>query len=262
MKNKLTLAVLVILTTHFFFACNTEKSNQEADNNTLVLETLKIERKAGPDCDKPDSLRMNCVEVNFLYPSLKTGPDALKTVIETWSKDFMTSLVAFAEEPDNMPALEEAIQNFFNMHDESVRDFPDGPAYFIAETKDTVLLNDGKYLTLQMDGYSYAGGAHPNSTSTVATWDVTAAQRIKIEDIVTDLSALKQMAERKFREVKAEAFREGFDFDEIFPFKLADNSGLVKDGLYFCYVPYEVGPYALGYTEFVIPFDEIKQILK
>ena len=46
----------------------------------------------------------------------------------------------------------------------------------------------------------------------------------------------------------------GFQFDETFPFKIADNIGLVKDGIYFIYVPYEIGPWAIGSTEFVLPF--------
>ncbi len=185
----------------------------------------------------------------------------MKKAVETWSGDFMTSLIGYAGEPDNMPTLEEAIKNFFDSHDEVAKDFPEVPAY-AAETKDTILLNDGKHLTLRISGYSYAGGAHPNSTTTVATWETATGNPVKVEDVVTDLKALQNVAEKKFREVRKEAFQEGFDFDETFVFKLADNIGMVKDGLYFCYVPYEVGPYVLGQTEFVIPFDEIRQILK
>jgi hypothetical protein len=227
----------------------------------VTIETLHMERKNGPDCDKPDSLRLNCVEVNFSYPTIKEGPEALKTAVDTWARDFLTGMVAFADEPDNMPPLEEAIQGFFHLHDEAVRDFPDGPAYFVAETKDTLLFNDGKYLTLKLDGYSYAGGAHPNPTSTVVTWEITAGRKLKLENLVGDLPALQKIAEQKFRQVRADDFKEGFEFDETFPFKLADNTGLLKDGIYFCYVPYEVGPYAMGYTEFVIPFIDIQQIL-
>ena len=265
MKNILTFVILVLLVNLAFYAC---KNNQSGNNASVVpatpvsLTSGTIVQKNGPDCDKPDSLRLNCVEVNFQYPVVTSGPEIMKTAVETWAKDFMTSMVAYAEEPDNMPLLEEAIQGFFNLHDESVRDYPEGPAYFIAEVKDTVLLNDGTHLTLQLDGYSYSGGAHPNPSSSVATWEAATGKRVKLEDVVTDLTALQKIAEQKFRQEQAEAFQQGFEFDESFPFKLADNTGLLKDGIYFCYVPYEVGPYAMGYTQFVIPFDEIRQIMK
>jgi hypothetical protein len=82
-----------------------------------------------------------------------------------------------------------------------------------------------------------------------------------MDAIVTSLDTLQQRAEQKFREVRQEDFAQGFEFDQVFMFKLADNIGLLDKGLFFCYVPYEVGPYAMGYTEFVLPFSEISDIL-
>jgi hypothetical protein len=267
MKNSLTLALFFAAAIFLAAACNTDKA-QEDTTQPVVLESLTIQKKSGPDCDKPDSLRLNCVEINFRYPSVKDAGSPLKPIVEAWSKDFLTSLIAYAEEPDNMPPLDEAIQNFINMHDEMVAEIPDGPAYYMAEAWDTVLLNDGKRLTLKIDGYNYAGGAHGNSAAAVATWDVATGQQVHLGDLVTDMEALKARAEKKFREVKAEVFKPeseggwGFNFDETFPFKIADNTGLTGNGIYFCYVPYEVGPYAMGSTEFVLSFDEIKDLMK
>jgi hypothetical protein len=233
-----------------------------------MLESVKIERKNGPDCDKPDSLIVNCAQVNFSYPQLKDGSDSLRQGVDAWAREFMISWVGMSEEPDNFPPLEEAITNFFNMHLEQVKEMPDAPAYYMAETKDTVLLNDGKYLTLKLDGYSYMGGAHPNASSSVVTFEVATSKEISRDQIVTNLDSLKMFAEKKFREVHADLFKPaseggtGFEFDETFEFKLADNTGLVKDGIYFIYVPYEVGPWAISATEFVLPYSEIQQIKK
>ncbi|MBI5916459.1 MAG: DUF3298 and DUF4163 domain-containing protein [Bacteroidetes bacterium] len=269
MKNNITTSTLIfLLAAPAFQACKNDPPKEPESAKPVTLESLAIEKKTGPDCDKVDSLRLNCVEISLRYPKIKEGSEALKPIVDAWATDFMTGMVGYAEEPDNLPPLEEAIQAFVNMHDEMVKEMPDGPLYYTAETKDTVLLNDGKHLTLRMDGYTYVGGAHGNSTSIVATWDVATAQKVTLDQLVTDLGALQQLAEKKFREVKAEVFKPeseggwGFNFDESNPFKLADNTGLVKDGIYFCYVPYEVGAYAMGSTEFVIPFAEIQNIRK
>ena len=267
MKNSLTLALFFAFAILLASACNNDKPQAETAQ-PVALETLTIEKKEGPDCDKPDSLRLNCVEVSFRYPSVKDANSPLKAIVEAWSKDFMTSLVAYADEPDNMPLLDDAIQSFIDMHDEMVAEIPDGPAYYIAETWDTVLLNNGKRLTLKIDGYNYAGGAHGNSAAAVATWDVATGKQVYLEDLITDMDALRARTEKKFREAKTEIFKPeseggwGFNFDETFPFKIADNTGLTENGIYFCYVPYEVGPYAMGSTEFVLPFDEIKDLMK
>ncbi len=259
MKNSLQLLVLNTICAGILLqSCKPGAPSPPA--GPLALESLKIERKNGPDCDKPDTLIFNCAHVNFNYPALKDGSDSLRQAVNAWAHEFMTSWVSMAEEPDNQPPLEDAINSFFNMHTEQVKEMPDGPAYYEAETTDTVLLNDGKYLTLKLDGYSYTGGAHPNASAAVATWDVAAAKKITPDMLVTDLNALQLLAEKKFREQQADAFANGFNFDETSPFKLADNIGLLKDGLYFCYVPYEVGSYAMGFTEFVLPFSEIPGI--
>ncbi len=262
MKKNLSIALFTLCLFCVLVACGQTDMKQEPPKNTIEVTTHQTERKSGPDCDKPDSLRYNCVEIDFNYPYLQKGSESLKNAIEVWANDFMVSLVAFAVEPDNLPPLEEAIQSFINLHDESTDEFPDASAYYFAQTRDTILLNDNKYLTIKMDGFNYAGGAHPNSTSQVATWSATDGSQIKLEDIIADLPALQRLAEKKFEEVRAEDFKEGFSFDEIFTFKLADNTGLVRDGIYFCYVPYEVAPYVMGFTEFVIPYSEIEDILK
>ncbi len=261
------LFLLAIAAVPFVQSCKSE-APKEAVPVPLTLESLTIEQKNGPDCDKPDTLVFNCAHVHFRYPQLKDGSDSLRQAVDSWAKDFMIGWVAMAEEPDNLPPLDDAIKGFFNMHAEQVKEVPDAMAYYVAETADTVLLNDGKHLTLKIDGYSYTGGAHPSASSSVATWDVATSKKVTLDQLVTDMKALQQIAEKKFREVRADIFQTdadgnpGFNFDENFPFKLADNTGLVKDGIYFIYVPYEVGPYAIGETEFVIPFSELQAIKK
>lgn len=260
------LFFLAIFSGLIIFSCQNEKPLPPP--SPLTVESAKIERKNGPDCDKPDTLIFNCAMVNFRYPQLKDGSDSLRQAVDAWAREFMTSWVGMTEEPDNLPPLDEAITNFFNTHQEQAKEMPDVPAYYVAETLDTVLLNDGKYLTLKLDGYSFMGGAHPNASSSVVTFDVATANKVSLDDLVTNLDTLGMIVEKKFREVRADLFKPeseggmGFQFDETFPFKIADNIGLVKDGIYFIYVPYEIGPWAIGSTEFVLPFSEIAQIRK
>lgn len=266
MKNHLPALALIAIIAITSQSCKNEAP--PAAPKPLTLESLKIERKSGVDCDKPDTVMVNCAWVNFKYPSLKDGGDSLKQAVDTWAREFMTAWVGMAEEPDNLPPLDDAINAFFTMQAEAAKEMPDMRTVFAAETSDTVLLNDGKYLTLMMDGYSDVGGAHPSASSSVATWDVATAKKVTLDQLVTDLNALQALAEKKFKEVRPELFTpdaEGVTphaFDEVFPFKLADNTGLVKDGIYFIYVPYEVGPYAIGETEFVLTYEELKGIWK
>ncbi|MEZ4959433.1 MAG: DUF4163 domain-containing protein [Saprospiraceae bacterium] len=239
---------------------NGEQSPGMATAGPVELETLTIEQEQGNCADA--SPEKSCALVKMTYPSVKKGSEALKSAVNLWATDFMLGMLEPSAEMDQEQSMESAIQGFFNMHEESVKDFPDGNLLYTVEVSDTVLLNDGKYLTLRLDGYSYAGGAHGNPTAGVGSFEVATGQPVTLESLVTNLDSLAQRAEQKFRVVRKEDFAEGFDFDQVFPFKLADNIGIVENGLFFCYVPYEVAPYAMGFTEFVLPFDDIKDLMR
>jgi Protein of unknown function (DUF3298) len=101
----------------------------------------------------------------------------------------------------------------------------------------------------------------------VATFESETGKQLSLNDIVTDTAALKTLLEKKYREVRTDLFQptdgsEPFQFDDVFQFVLPANYGLVKEGLYCHYLHYEVGPYVIGNTQFVLPFSEMGTIAK
>lgn len=255
-KMKNPILVLSIFGLATLFGCQNDP--QPVAENLLVIETVTTERNEG-DCATPDA---PCAHILLKYPTVKTGPDTLKQSIDRWANDFLVAMLDPAVEADDEVTLTAAMDEFVLMHQELVAEMPDLPSRYEVEVTDTILLQDSAHLTLLLDAYSYTGGAHPNAFAAVATFDVKTGRILRPEDLVKDVAKLEALAEKRFREVRKEDFDDGFDFDETFPFKLADNVGLTTEGLFFCYIPYEVGPYAMGFTEFVIPFDELKGIIK
>jgi hypothetical protein len=267
MKNISPLALLWAILV--LAACQgSPQAEEKAAPVPVALETLTVAKKAGADCEKPDTSRFHCAEITLRYPAVKTGNDTLKTAVDNWAKAFLSSMVSASTDPDNLPPLEEAMQQFIDNHAAMVAEMPDMRAYYVADAQDSTLRNDGRFLTLRIDCYTYLGGAHPNASTAIATWETATGRQLQLEDIFTDLDALKARAEKKFREVKAEVFIPqeeggyGFNFDESNPFKLADNTGLTDKGVFFCYVPYEVAAYAFGPTEFELTFEEVADLLK
>ena len=249
----------------FFAALLSACTNQEPPAQTteeipLTIESVTKEMKEG-QCDS-GGYDSKCANISLKYPVLTGGNDTLPKVVARWADNFMVSLLDPGMESGNTISVDSAMMGFIAMHREMTAEMPDMPAYYTVEVTDSVLFQDEKNLTLRLDAYSYTGGAHPNAVSTVTTFDIATGRSLTAVDFVNDLEALKQIAEQKFRDVQAEFFADGFEFDSGWPFKLADNIGLTEEGLLFCYIPYEVGPYALGFTEFVIPFNEIEHIRK
>lgn len=247
------------------------QNTPKADQKSFTVGKLTLKKSDGPDCDKPDTLRNNCAVVDLAWPEIKDGSEPLKKAVAGWALNFLCGMLSpEIDSTTGRPAsVAAAVDSFFQMHRDFVREAPESPmANFDAESTDTVLLNDGKRLTLQIDGYVYAGGAHGSPMTAVATFDNATGKKLMWADLVTDSTALKALAEKKFREVRADIFKpdvegnSGFDFDETFPFVLPVSYGLTDKGIYFYYQHYEVTPYALGTTDFVIPFEELGALWK
>ncbi|MEO6760122.1 MAG: DUF3298 domain-containing protein [Saprospiraceae bacterium] len=260
----LTLGSLVLA-----FSC-TNNNQSGGDKVAVVISSTAFHQSAGKDCDRPDSLRFNCAEVDLHWPKVDKESEALKKAVAQWATSYLVGILAVGSDDSTatVTTVEAATAAFFQMHQEFTKDFPDSPmSNYVAESQDTILLNFGKLLTLEITGYVYAGGAHGSPTAAVATFETTTGKQLHWDDIVTDTVALKVLMEKKYRETRADIFKptdgaEPFAFDETFPFALPLNYGLTKAGIYCHYLAYEVGPYAIGDTQFVLSFAELGAILK
>ncbi|MBK8879665.1 MAG: DUF3298 domain-containing protein [Haliscomenobacter sp.] len=239
-------------------ACQQKAGPEEAP----VVEIESFRKSKGTDCDQPDTARVNCATIDFQYPVLTSGADALKDSVGKWTFDYLREMLSTGEVGDNTPSaktLEESAAVFFDNHES----FKGSVMYgaFVAECGSDVVLNDGKHLTLAINGYTFQGGAHGNPYAAVATFDAATGKILTWDDVVTDKAAMKQLLEAKFREARAEAFQEGFEFDDFFVFALPQNFGLTPTGIYCYYNAYEVGPYALGSTEIDVTMEELGALL-
>lgn len=267
---KSILSTICILMLVFSLSCK-NNNNQEAAISKITIGKTSIVKSMGRDCDKPDSLRFSCAAVNLNIPTIEQGTEALKNSVAQWANSYMVGVLMPEADSAALPkiSIDTALQSFFKEFEALVKEAGgDTPmTNFTAESTDTVLLNDGRYLTLEMTGYIFTGGAHGSPLANVATFDVQSGKQLTWDDLVTDKAALKVLAEKKFMEERVDIFKptdgmEPFKFDDIFKFDLPQNYGLTKDGIYCHYVPYEVGPYAIGSTVLVISFKELGDLYK
>jgi hypothetical protein len=134
---------------------------------------------------------------------------------------------------------------------------------------DTILFQSPQFVCIMRGYYSFAGGAHPNSSITAFNFDVATGRRLTTADIFTDPSALLPIVEKKFKAHWAEVLTEaggdyqkaGFDFANN-KFTLPQNILIGDKEVTFSYNPYEVAPYVMGPTDIVIPKSDIINLMK
>ncbi len=260
---KISKALLLIILTIFALSCKNNKQSDTKQDTALVFEE-RIFNMESSTC-ATDSVR--CARVFITYPVATQGDAAALSAINDSVMFYIRQTVSvFAGSPESIPAtLEEAAAGFIGEYEVYQQEQTDFITPWEIETNGKVLHQSPEVVSLEIDNYSYAGGAHPNGYSILLNFDAKTGAKIDPVEKVTDVKKLTQLAEAKFREAReleadADLNEEGFFWGG--PFALPANIAITDKGLYFVYNAYEAAAYALGPTDFVLTYEELKDIWK
>ncbi len=128
---------------------------------------------------------------------------------------------------------------------------------------------DDRYLAVSMNGYWYAGGAHGMPSRFQYLFDLETGE-------VKNLTDFYEGSEEEFKELIAEKTKEDYlsyeyygnpyfamDEDEAYEDALgyisltAASADFTQDGIYYYYPPYMMGPYASGYIDVFVSYEEL-----
>lgn len=120
--------------------------------------------------------------------------------------------------------------------------------------------NQKQILTIAVGYDAFNGGAHAFQSSKVFNFDASSGKQIELSDCF-DSNALKLL--EKFAQME---WMQN-DPDSIFslsehPFFLSSNFQFDNNGLHLLYNTYEIGPYAMGPPEILIPTEIYKPLIQ
>lgn len=147
-------------------------------------------------------------------------------------------------------------------------EFPDSEiTYFIRRSAD-ILLSNASMLSVEVTEEEFRGGAHPNATRTYVNLNPATGEDIALKGVVRDgsMAALTELAEKRFRGEREipqgkKLSEAGFTFADD-KFTLSKTWGVSPRGLVFHYNAYEIAPYASGPTTVLLPWNEIKDLIR
>jgi hypothetical protein len=235
--------------------------------------------------DKTASFHFVFVEGSVkLRPNLPNSPEASYDAATIWPKTgspqyvYFKKIVGEAFDYKNLTGeigklLSHRQQEFFdgyleenkNEHDSIFAEF--NSSYNLSESSQFLMVYySPQLLTVVSNVYSYTGGAHGNYGSVYSSYDLGLKKKLKIADVInaTGKAQLPKLLEKHFRRIykvkAADPLTEGGLFEnKIEP---NDNFYVTSKGIGFCYVPYEIAPYAAGQIHVFIPFSELKNYLQ
>lgn len=136
--------------------------------------------------------------------------------------------------------------------------------YFIPYSFDlifNILYNHHGILCISLDGYVFTGGAHGYPIKEVFTFDLTSGSLLKLSDLITiDKEEFSNYITEEFMRMYEEAPDE---YWEDAPYIVQEdtlnidnmNFYLDDEGICIFYFPYDLGSYARGFVDIVIPYN-------
>jgi hypothetical protein len=220
----------------------------------VTFEPRSVEKK-----DAPSS-------VSFSYPVITAAPsEALKTALTQAINDFLT---APAGEGKKASTPEESADGFLAEARSIRKENPNEALPWTLSRSAEIAYQDPKVVSLHLSEEVFQGGAHGLTTDHYASFDPATGRRLGLSDLVTPEgeARLVELGERELRKVhevpSGQSLEEaGFTFEGN-KFALSQEIAVLAKGLAIHYNPYEIGPYALGPTEIVIPRSELAPIAK
>ncbi|WP_400076098.1 DUF3298 domain-containing protein [Winogradskyella sp. R77965] len=200
-------------------------------------------------------------EITAIYNKASGNSDLSNTINNTIEK----ALISTVSTPENNKVLKEVLSDFNSDYVSFKKDFPEEsePVWELhIETEKT--FQSEEVITLAISTYEFKGGAHGNDKIIFLNLDAKSGEDLNQNDIIENQGEFKKLAQQHF--IKAlETEDENLKMEDFFfgkPFQLPENIGYSEDGLVLLYNVYEIASFEQGYTEFVIPFEDVQSYLK
>jgi len=222
---------------------------------TTVNFEMKSFHTESENC-KTDST--SCATFDVTYPEFTQ----LDTTVRAVFYEQLTGIVTNGEEGATQ-SIEEEGKNFVEDFARVKSDMPDLAMAWYFKSTSNVLIASDTLISVQVDVDSFMGGAHGMFTTSFINLDSKNGAPYLIDRFLKPgyQDFLNELGEEEFRKEQELADTTslewaGFSFPEN-RFRLNENYSFRKEGIVFFYNSYEVGPYSMGSTEIIIPYEKL-----
>ncbi len=126
---------------------------------------------------------------------------------------------------------------------------------------------DEDLVVVQLDSYIFTGGAHGLSTTQYINWLPKTDKILSLESMLLpkkmpEFERALKIQHSLWLKTNPQAMENPAAYNKLWPFVPTDNAALLAEGLAVTYDPYSIAPYSFGRPTLVIPFSELKGILR
>jgi len=174
------------------------------------------------------------------------------------------ALIANTIYPDTSAmSIQKTINTFNSDYEDFLADFPDTNNTWELYVESEISYQSESVLSMAINIYRYEGGAHGNDKIVFLNLNPKTGEVYDFNDLVSNKDVFKAKAKTFFIK-HLELKEQPTDISDYFygsDFKLPEEIGFCEEGVILLYNVYEIASYAQGYTEFVIPFEDLENTL-
>ncbi len=209
--------------------------------------------------------KRQCAEVAVQYPFFKGKQTKfINSEIQKRVKSSLNSVIS--EDRTLNVSVEKMAQLIIDDYNDFINEFKDENEKWDISLSVINTFQKNNLIAFSLELDADTGGAHPNKTVSNFIIDFKNNELIKLSDLVSNIPKFTSAAEKVFRKKnsipKSKSLQEEGYFFEKGKFNLNNNIGISQNGITVYFNSYEIAPYAMGPTKIVVPFYEIKDILK
>lgn len=204
----------------------------------------------------------NCAEVKLSWQVAENVPAA-----SLINEEIRLRLLTYFQQDKTYVNLDSAANDYLDSYEHFKADFPDAPGGWSIEVNVKKTYESDSTLSFKFSGFDFSGGAHPNSSINYMNFDKQTGEYLSLDRVILDEDKMKELAEKAFREFhqvkEGVALKEDgrFFLPEI-GFFLPNAIGYEGDKFRLTYIPYEIGPYVMGYTELEFELKDLEEIVR
>lgn len=197
------------------------------------------------------------------YPKA-IGKKAVAEKINQHIEHVIATQMNMVDTPENEISVSEAVSQFDAEYKAFKKDFQDSSQKWEVKVDGEVVHDSPEIICVSLKSYIDTGGAHGNGGITYLNFNPETGAALHLNDIISNQTQFKKIAEKAFKDQTqpkdSKETIEDFFFGE--GFQLPSNIGFTKDGLVLLYNNYEIASYAQGITQIVLPYDQVKELLR
>ncbi len=188
-----------------------------------------------------------------------------KELSETANKTIENAILTTVNSSENASDLQTILKNFNDEYLQFTSDYPeDSEPVWELSIETELTYQSEEIITIAISTYEFKGGAHGNDQIKLLNLDAKTGKALHLSSIINDIDGFTTLAESQFM-ASLENNKDHLNIENFFfgkPFQLPENIGFSEEGIILIYNVYEVASYDMGYTEFMISFEEAMPYLK